>query len=238
MVILMRHLLVVLVSGVVAGDSPSVCVCDCYSSSGDKVPLGNCQPQSDPASCNGETCYASQYGGICLSSNGLLREIFAAPSSDACNAWIKALEGAALNGDEQQAMQTQVMSGVLNSVISNKPRVWYLNVTTYSNSSASAPVACPGWSDVLKKGCNGKCVQDCVNGYIFEKGEGALEQAACDYVTAGSGAAFCSKILPQVLQPVNDFVNKHIEKPIVEVAGKVEDAVAHAAESFVSWLGF
>jgi hypothetical protein len=220
----------------------TVCVCNCQNSEADYVPKGNCQPASDPAACDGSICYASEEGGLCLGSEGDLVEIFSASSPEVCSAWIQAAEGKQINAAQQAVMQAEVMSGVLNSVISNETRVWSsLNTsaaTEKAHSNASAPVTCPAWSQVLQEGCNGKCVQDCVNGYIFEKGEGALEQAACDYVTAGVGAGFCSEVLPYVLQPVNDFVNAHIEKRVVAVADKIEDAVVNAGRKLVSWLGF
>jgi len=110
-----------------------------------------------------------------------------------------------------------------------------LDARAYSDEEL-APVTCPSWDSVLSSGCSGQCVQDCINGFIFEKGEGLLEQGACDYVTGGAGSAFCSKALPKILAPINDFVNKFIEKPIVEVADKIEDAVAGAAKKAWSFV--
>lgn len=110
-----------------------------------------------------------------------------------------------------------------------------LDARAYSDEDL-VPVTCPSWNTVLNSGCSGQCVQDCINGFIFEKGEDLLEQGACDYVTGGAGTAFCSKVLPKILAPINDFVNKFIEKPIVEAADKVEDAVAGAAKKAWNFL--
>eukprot|EP00966_Prymnesium_polylepis_P034036 791354-Prymnesium_polylepis.1 len=47
--------------------------------------------------------------------------------------------------------------------------------------------------------------QKCFNNYLFTKGESILEQAACDYVSGGAGAAFCSS---QLFKGITGVFNK------------------------------
>jgi len=100
---------------------------------------------------------------------------------------------------------------------------------------------CPGWSDVLRDGLTGKQLQDCINACLLEFGEEELEHMACEYALSETGPAagvICEGIEKFLLEPVNKFVNKYIEEPIVHACEKVEDAIGGALHKIGCWLGF
>merc|ERR1712070_755597 len=98
--------------------------------------------------------------------------------------------------------------------------------------------ACQG----LIKGMTGKEVQDCINKCTFEYGESQLEKWFCDYATAsltgGLATFFCDTALGYIMQPVNKFLNKYIEQPVIDVATKVEDAVKSIGSKIAHFFHF
>ena len=69
-----------------------------------------------------------------------------------------------------------------------------------------------------------------------------MEQALCDAVagpeTAGLAVFFCHTALPKILEPVNKWLNKHIEDPIVEKVESIQDAAYNFARRLTSFFGF
>ena len=77
--------------------------------------------------------------------------------------------------------------------------------------------------------------QNCLNEYLFEKGEDALETAACEYFSGGAATPFCDSPLFQgITSVVNNVANQFIEKPIVHAMDTVEDAAVDAVKSVAS----
>lgn len=94
----------------------------------------------------------------------------------------------------------------------------------------------------LIHGMNGKEVQDCINKCGFEYGEKLLEQWACRYASdvyaGGVADFFCNNVLSTIMEPVNNFLNKYIETPVVHAAERVENAVASAGRSISNFFHF
>lgn len=100
------------------------------------------------------------------------------------------------------------------------------------------PSACLGKIPALLNGSlTGKDLQDCANSALLECGEDVAEMALCTYLTAGAGTAFCASNAGQAIFGfVNTFANHFIEKPIVAVADKLEDAAVSVAKKVSHWF--
>ena len=80
-------------------------------------------------------------------------------------------------------------------------------------------------------------VNNCAIAIGIECGEDALEIAACTYLTAGAGTALCkSKKGQAVFGVINSFVNKLIEKPIIEKVDSIEHGAIKAAKAVGHWF--
>ena len=94
----------------------------------------------------------------------------------------------------------------------------------------------------LLQGFTGQQVQDCIDRCAYVFGEQKLEEALCDAVagsaTAGLAVFFCHTALPHILEPVNKFLNKYIEDPIVHAAESIQDASMNFARKVSSFFGF
>jgi hypothetical protein len=94
----------------------------------------------------------------------------------------------------------------------------------------------------LVKGLTGKEVQDCFNKCAFEYGEAQLEKLACDAAlavqTGGLAYYFCNYAFGFIMQPINNFLNKYLEEPVVDLAETVEDAVASAGRKVAHFFHF
>merc|ERR1712146_859661 len=92
------------------------------------------------------------------------------------------------------------------------------------------------------KGMNGKEAQDCLNKCAVEYTEDKVEEWMCDYASAqytgGLADWFCDNALSVIMEPVNKFLNKFIEEPVVKAAETVEDAVASAGKKIASFFHF
>ena len=72
------------------------------------------------------------------------------------------------------------------------------------------------------------------------EGISKLEDAACSYAFSETGPAakFICGGVKRILGPVNEAIDKHIVQPIIEVADKIEDAVASAGAAIGHFFHF
>ena len=102
------------------------------------------------------------------------------------------------------------------------------------NSSVNASDI-PCTTEVLLKGVKGADYQECLNEWLVEHTEDALEDAACEYFSGGAATAFCDSPLFQgITSVVNNVANHFIEKPLVHAMDTVEDAAVDAVKSVAS----
>jgi len=103
-------------------------------------------------------------------------------------------------------------------------------------------VGVPECQGLVHGNLTGQEVQDCINKCSFEYGEEQLEKWICDYATAsftgGLATFFCNSVLGVILQPVNKFLNKFIEQPVINVVTKVEDAVQSIGSKIAHFFHF
>lgn len=91
---------------------------------------------------------------------------------------------------------------------------------------------------ILNGTLTGKDLQNCANAYLVQCSEDAIETGLCAFLTAGAGSAFCASSTGQaVFGAINTFANHFIEKPIVEVADKIEDGAVSCVKKVAGWFG-
>lgn len=89
----------------------------------------------------------------------------------------------------------------------------------------------------LLAGIKGGDLQNCMNEFIVEHTESALETAACEGISGGVLTPFCqSGLFKGAVGVVNSFVNKYVEQPIVNAMDKVENSLVGIAQKCASWF--
>ena len=104
----------------------------------------------------------------------------------------------------------------------------------------TTPSECKTGVAKIKTGTlTGKDLQNCGNAYAFQCGMKAVETGLCAYVSDKGvvGKSFCeSRAAEAIFGTVNNFANKYIEKPIVKIAAKIEDAAVSVAKHVGHWF--
>lgn len=173
--------------------------------------------------------------GVCNADDPM--EAFDAGSIDACRAYVSAATGMPSGVTESDLTDERLGLPRLGYAITRS--VFSAGLQSVRNSSASN--GCD--ASMLQNGITGQDLQDCINGFIVSEGEQVLEKAACEYVTAGVGTAFCdSMVFKGAIAVINAVANHFIEAPIVHAMDNFEDAcvdaaksVANAVRDFFNW---
>jgi hypothetical protein len=180
------------------------------------------------------------------------QEAFDAGDSDSCEAYVQG--GAAMDQDVTKEQISDINGGVPSlgygitmELYPDTTGILKLGLTerrmrlAHLRNVSRSKGAPPCTAEVLLNGVKGADFQKCLNEYLYDKGEDALETAACVYFSAGAAEPFCeSPIFKGITSVVNKVANHFIEEPIVHAMDKVEDAAADAVTSvahvFSSWF--
>lgn len=154
-------------------------------------------------------------------------------TEDACNSYLNSWKS---GGQRGNATGNLSASGSDKTPYPSRGQVW--STTMGILKECIGVVECKD----LVKGMTGKEVQDCLTKCAFEYTEDKLEEWACDYAstqfTGGLADWFCDNALGTIMQPINKFLNKYIEQPVVDVVEKVEDAVASVGRKIANFFHF
>jgi len=107
-------------------------------------------------------------------------------------------------------------------------------------TSSTPPSVCKTGVTKLANGTfTGKDLQNCGNAYAYKCGMIAVEVGLCAWLTGTGvvGTAFCdSKAAEAVYGVINNFADKYLEKPILKVVTKLEDAAVSVAKTVGHWF--
>eukprot|EP00930_Biecheleria_cincta_P096386 TRINITY_DN88247_c0_g1_i1.p1 TRINITY_DN88247_c0_g1~~TRINITY_DN88247_c0_g1_i1.p1 ORF type:complete len:252 (+),score=49.27 TRINITY_DN88247_c0_g1_i1:66-821(+) len=165
----------------------------------------------------------------------LLHDMVPFDTQDDCNAYLDSWK----SDGQRNAMQTSGNSSAAGSDKTSFPDRGQIWSTAFDviKECVSVPEC-----QQLVKGATGKEVQDCLNKCAFEYGEDRFEEWMCKSAsmeyTGGLVNWFCDHALSYVMEPVNKFLNKFIEEPVVKVAETIEDAVASVGKKIASFFHF
>jgi hypothetical protein len=193
-------------------------------------------------------CGGSEMPTFCEFSTWF-QEAFDAGDSESCAAYVKG--GSQMDQDvtkddiaDPQGGVPALAYGITYTIFPDSTGIMKLTPEErklrLSNSTINASDI-PCTSEVLLKGIKGADYQDCLNKFLLDKGEEALEDAACEYFSGGAATPFCdSPLFKGITSVVNKVANHFIEEPIVHAMDKVEDAAADCVKSvagvFASWF--
>lgn len=222
----------------------SLCMCSCPEN---KVG-GSCEAfdaGSNSASCPADVCDAD---GCNMLGHGKIEEVFLTDNAESCQLYLTNAISANFTASEREVFLTKVMANVIRTVIpTNSTRTAETPVKILSSDLLTEtktdhvmrPMMCPAWKEITSKGCTGKCLRECIDSFIIEKGESVLEGALC-VVLAGPESPFCKKVLPMLMEPINHYINQKLEKIVIEKVDKTEQkvakAVVKASKKFGHWV--
>ena len=164
-------------------------------------------------------CQAYAFGdkGDYVSNSDLQDSVVGLP------AWMYGLMRVVFDDESPLRMNSTAKNGSMINKVPNSSKVGGLPCWTPGQGCAKEVVE--------KGGLTGEVALDCINQAAYHCLEDKLEDAACDYITAGVASAMCkSKYFGAAKKFVNTVINHYAEEPIVHAATKFEEGCAEAAK--------